>query len=526
MNYSCPKYCASGAALGLMFPAFALWLDMHVLRPGEPSVFAAIQSNPLHYIIMLAPVVLAAVFFLVGRNRAALAALAIELERRNVAERLLSIQAFQDPLTGVGNRLALMQDLTRALRSEQASTLFLIDLDKFKFINDTLGHHVGDELLLALAARLRSRCCLKCRIYRLGGDEFVILRDGTETLEVQQAFGRQLAEFLAVPFVLKTNTVMIEASIGATQLLKQDMAPGDALRRADLALYEAKAQIGTCVHFYDEPLAETYERRIRLEEDLRKALDRRQFELAFQPIICASNLKLRGFEALLRWNHPERGLVMPDEFIPVAEMSGLIVPIGKWVLTKACAMAAQMPSPLSVAVNVSAEQFKERAFPDFVFTCLEDSGLAPERLTLEITESLVLTDVDSVSRTLNILSARGVKIALDDFGTGFSSINHLRNLPLTEIKIDRSFAARMQDDPREAELVRTVIKLGQAFQISTTLEGVETGGQRDFAISAGITDLQGYLFAKPLSEVDLPALLLRYLPTSGGPQARPKSAAA
>ena len=527
MAYFYPKYCAFGAALGFMFPVFALYLDMYILRPGEPSVFAVIQSNPLHYIIMLAPVVLAAVFYLIGRTRAALGALAVELERRNEAEKLLSIQAFQDALTGLGNRLALMQDLTKALNSDgRDSTLFLIDLDKFKFINDTLGHHVGDELLMAFAARLKSRCSLKCRIYRLGGDEFVILHDGTGTPGMQQAFGRQLAKFLAVPFVLKTNTVMIEASIGATHVLKQDKAPADALRRADLALYEAKTQIGTFVHFYDEPLAATYENRMKLEEDLRKALAQNQFELAFQPIICASNLKLRGFEALLRWNHPERGLIMPSEFIPIAEVSGLIVPIGKWVLTKACEMAARLPEPLSIAVNISAVQFKEREFTDFVLTCLQDSGLAPERLTLEITESLVLTDIESVSHTLKTLSARGVKIALDDFGTGFSSINHLRNLPLTEIKIDHSFAARMQNDPREAELVRTVIKLGQAFQISTTLEGVETGEQRDFAISAGITDLQGYLFAKPLSEADLPALLLRYLPASAGYQAHPKSAAA
>ncbi len=503
-------YCAMGAALGLSFPAFALWFDMHVLRPGEPGILATIQSNPLHYIIMLAPLILTAVFCAIGRSRAALE---VELDRRNEAERSLSIQAFQDALTGVGNRHALIRDLTRILQSDERSgTLFLIDLDKFKFINDTLGHHVGDELLVALATRLKSRCDLKCRIYRLGGDEFVILRNSAEPLEVQQAFGQQMAEVLMVPFVLKTSTVMTDASIGVTQVLMQDSLPADALRRADLALYEAKTQNGTFVRFYDEFLAHTYEKRMKLEYELRQALAQDQFELAFQPIISASNLRLRGFEALLRWNHPERGPVMPDDFVPIAEVSGLIVPIGKWVMKKACEMAARLPAPLTVAVNVSAEQFKEREFPEFVFACLERSGLAPERLTLEITESLVLMDVESVRRTLHILSARGIHIALDDFGTGFSSINHLRNLPLTQIKIDRSFAARMLDDPREAELLRTVIKLGQAFQISTTLEGVETGGQRDFAISEGITDLQGFFFAKPVSEAELPALILRYLP--------------
>jgi diguanylate cyclase (GGDEF)-like protein len=493
------RYAFAGAALGSVFCSTALAYDALVLNGGSETLAGLVRNNPAHICMALVPLILGVTFFKIGESRARLDR---ELILRKEAERSLEFNAFHDSLTALGNRHALeraiLEIIDRGIGGDNRPAMMLLDLDKFKFINDTMGHNVGDAMLLAVAERLRHAMGPGQRIFRLGGDEFVILWDGAPTTKVINAFCGALTHLISFPFDIDGVKLISGGSVGVTWIERGDCDMSDALRRADLALYRAKEIPGSHYTLYDRAIAYEAEQRMRMENDLRLALGEGQFFLEYQPIVNLATNGVRGLEALIRWRRGEQ-VVPPDMFIPIAEKSGLIIPIGKWVLTEACRQAVRWPRDIGISVNVAGEQFKDNCFVEFVRETLERTRLDPHRLTLEVTESLFGVDVGLVRESLAQLRSSGVRIALDDFGTGFSSINHLRTFPLDMLKIDRSFTQMLLDNQREAELVEIMMRLSETFGMATTVEGVETEGQLDFIRRAGAGDVQGFLISRPVS---------------------------
>lgn len=442
--------------------------------------------------------------------------------RRNHA-RMVHL-ARHDALTGLNNRSVLVEELdrhfARAGRGE-ASALLCIDLDRFKPVNDSLGHAAGDQVLRTAADRLRRLVRPGDAVVRLGGDEFAVLQSGGPQPEASAALARRIVAALAEPIDLDGQAVHIGASVGVAIAPQDGVTPERLLQNADLALYLAKDEgRGTWRYFEPQMDARAQERR-RLEADLRRALEEQQFSLVYQPQMDLGRdgaAGVSGVEALLRWQHPERGLLPPGEFIPLAEETGLIVPIGRWVLAQACQDAVAWPEGIRLAVNVSAVQFRRASLLDDVMQALAASGLPPERLELELTETAMLQETDRVLATLKALRARGVRVAMDDFGTGFSSLSHLRSFPFDRIKIDRSFVRDAASDAETLAIIRAVAGLGRSLQMATTLEGVETAEQLTIATREGCTDVQGFLFSQPVPAAEMPDLLQRL-------QATPRAAA-
>lgn len=406
-----------------------------------------------------------------------------------------------DRLTGLGNRQALHETLAALLKtgSPSCGTLLLIDLDRFKYVNDTLGHLAGDALLIGVAERLRQATGEEALLFRIGADEFAAILPQAQRRPVAEFVCLEIEHAIAQPFELGHGRVMAGVSIGATLISAPDRDVAALLQRADLALYRAKEVFGPSHAFYDEKLAHEVMEGLELERDLSRAFVDGEFFLEYQPIVGVENGDVRSLEALLRWCHPKRGLITPDIFIPLAEKTGIIQVLGKWVVQQACAAAVTWPAPTGVSVNVSGDQFKDPNFVTHVLDCLVETGLEPERLTIEVTEAVFSVDIDLVCRSLAELRSSGVRIALDDFGTGFSSINNLRLFPLDELKIDRSFAGQMLETSQGAKLVDLMHKLSETFQIRTTIEGIETKNQLDFVKLLGIGDAQGFLFSKPFA---------------------------
>lgn len=409
--------------------------------------------------------------------------------------------AHHDDLTSLQNRFAFRSQIAKSLRRAGDETgsvaLLFLDLDRFKDVNDTLGHPVGDLLLLSVAERLAT--CVRdtdC-VARLGGDEFAVLSLDRNQPEQAEALGARIIEVLSRPYLIKERTISISASVGIAVAEGPDFDADLLLKQADLALYQAKARgRGVCCVFTAE-MDEQLRARIALEADLRKAIDERQFELSYQPIFDLKSSTLCGFEALLRWHHPERGLVVPAEFVPLAEETRLIVELGEWVIRQACTDAAQLPSDLRIAVNLSPVQL---IFGDAVATVrdiLAETGLDPARLELEITETALLANDNRNLGTLKSLKALGVRIVLDDFGTGYSSLSHLRLFPLDKVKIDRSFVRDMTAHSDSAAIVTAIAALAAELGMTTTAEGIETPDQLDAVDRAGCTEAQGYMLGKP-----------------------------
>ena len=415
-------------------------------------------------------------------------------------------EARTDPLTRLGNRSLLEQRLAEARERGDDGTvrplaLVMIDLDRFKPVNDTLGHAAGDRLLALVADRLKRACRAEDTVVRLGGDEFVILHpggtgDASADASAEAIAGRAI-ELLGRPFLLDGQQVNIGASAGIASLGEATASPDDLLRHADLALYEAKgAGRGTWRRF--APSLETRARERReLEIALRRALPRRELELVYQPQVALPDNALTGFEALIRWNNPERGLVSPIDFIPLAEETGEIHAIGRWVLEQACREAIGWPETLGVAVNVSPVQFGREDFVAGVATTLERTGLAPHRLEIELTEGVLIDDADRAREHLEALRALGIGIAMDDFGTGYSSLGHLSSFPFTKIKIDRSFVGGARD-VRSRSLVSSILSIGETLGMKTIAEGVETAEDLDALASGGCHAAQGYLISRPI----------------------------
>jgi diguanylate cyclase (GGDEF)-like protein len=425
-------------------------------------------------------------------------------------ERRITQLAFNDSLTGLPNRAFFRQqlgiELQQAERRGAEVVLLCIDLDNFKSINDTLGHPIGDELLREVGRRLNAHAG-NALIARLGGDEFtVLIADGSDT-DDPGAIAQRMIDAIAQPFATGGHELAVGASVGIV-LFPADGRDSDTLmKNADLALYQAKQEGRGTYRFFEAEMNARAQARRLLEADLRRALAGGELELYFQPLFDLEADRICAFEALLRWNHPTRGLVSPVEFIPVAEETGLIVPIGNWVLQEACRQARNWPSDISVAVNVSSVQFRKSGLANAVMQALAVSGIDPARLELEITESIFLENSDATLSVLHSLRALGIKIALDDFGTGYSSLSYLQSFPFDKIKIDRSFIQELLNRPGASAIVQAIIDLARALGMETTAEGVEDSAQLSELRIHGCSSVQGFLFSRPVKAADAMRLI-------------------
>lgn len=433
-----------------------------------------------------------------------------DITSRRRSEQHIAHLARHDPLTGLAN-LAHLQDalqrhLPRAGRGTEVALLCL-DLDRFKIVNDTLGHPAGDALLKQVAARMRQVVRSGDVVSRLGGDEFAILQVDSPQPAGSTALARRLIAGMAEPFDVDGHLVHIGTSVGVAVAPFDGDRPDVLLKNADLALYRAKADGRSLLRYFEPAMDARMQARRQLEVDLRGAIDRGEFELAFQPQVALDTGAVAGVEALIRWNHPSRGRVSPADFIPLAEESGLIVPIGRWVLQRACEVAAQWPADVRICVNVSPVQFGSRTLVTDVVRALERGGIAPQRLELEITEAVLMRNTEQALAVLHELRERGVRIAMDDFGTGYSSLSYLRRFPLDRIKIDRSFVCDVEKSGDALAIIRAINGLALSLGMATTVEGVETNAQLEAIRGAGCAEVQGYLFSGPRPAEEIAGLV-------------------
>ena len=423
------------------------------------------------------------------------------LRAQRRAEERVRYLAQHDILSGALNRASFHDALERAAWQAQAGggcfAVLCLDLDHFKDVNDSLGHAAGDVVLRAATQRLREVVRHGDGIARLGGDEFAVLQSGVGVPADVRRLAQRVVERLSQPYEVAGRTVVCTASVGAAVFGTDASTVDDLLHKADLALYRAKAEGRGTFSFYDAALDQMLQSQRELLHDLREAIDAESLQLHYQPLYAAQGRELVGYEALLRWRHPTRGNVPPCEFIPLAEEAGLIEPLGRWVLHRACREAAQWPAPLSVSVNLSAAQFRGDDLVATVTGALAESGLAPQRLELEITESLLMSNTERVVSMLNALSAMGVRIAMDDFGTGYSSLSYLWRFPFDKVKIDRSFTQGLETDPKVGLIVRSIVSLAHSMQIRVNAEGVETPAQMQALQRYGCDELQGFLLGRP-----------------------------
>jgi diguanylate cyclase (GGDEF)-like protein len=441
-----------------------------------------------------------------------------DITDRRLAEAQIALLAHYDALTGLCNRSRFQEELQQVemrVKRGECFAIFCLDLDRFKEVNDSVGHPVGDLLLKAVASRLRD-CVRECDLVaRLGGDEFAILQVGATQPTEATALASRLIESISVPYELTNHQVAVGVSVGIALAPDDGLDPNVLLRSADMALYRAKADGRNLYRFFEAEMDARMQARRSLEIDLRKAIAAGEFELLYQPIIDLRTHKISGFEALLRWQSPTRGLLVPADFIPLAEETGLIVPLGNWVLRQACMDAVDWPGNVTIAVNLSPAQFRNKQLILTVMSALAASGLSAGRLELEITETVLLQDAETTLSVLQKLREIGVRIAMDDFGTGYSSLSYLRKFPFDKIKIDQSFIRDMSDHGDSLAIVRAVVAMSSSLSIGTTAEGVETYQQLERLKSEGCTEAQGYLFSPLRSAADVKTWLAALAPEAG-----------
>ena len=427
------------------------------------------------------------------------------------AESQIAFMARHDALTRLPNRTLLAERIELAVAQVGRGSgfaVFCLDLDNFKQVNDTLGHPVGDELLCAVADRLNACVREIDTVARLGGDEFAVIQCGVQGGEEAERLARRIVECVGAPYELNGHRVVVGCSVGIS------MSPGDGttgeklLKNADVALYRAKMEGRGTWRFFEPAMDASLQRRRAIELDLREAMVKDEFSLYYQPLYDLHLDRICGFEALLRWHHPKRGLVAPDQFIPIAEEIGLIGPLGEWVLNRACEQAVTWPSEMKLAVNVSAVQFRDPDFIDVAVDALAASKLSPRRLELEITESVFLANSSETLATLHKLKALGLRIALDDFGTGYSSLSYLRSFPFDKLKIDKSFVRDATATHGSKSIVRAVISLGRSLGMTTIAEGIETVEQLDHMRAEGCNEAQGFLFSHPVPVTEIAGKIL------------------
>jgi diguanylate cyclase (GGDEF)-like protein len=436
-------------------------------------------------------------------------------ERRRAEAEIVHL-ARHDALTGLANRASFNSRLEEASkrlrRNGGAVTVMMIDLDRFKAVNDTLGHPAGDQLLVEVGKRLQSTVRETDVLARLGGDEFAVIQEGeANQREAAIALALRIIDAISRPFDLNGHRASLGTSIGIVLDPEHDSDPEGLLKRADLALYDAKANGRNDYRFFRNELLEVADTQRTAENELREAIERQEFELFYQPVVDAKTRALCGVEALVRWRHPTKGLVGPDQFIPLAESTGLIAPLGEWILRRACADAVCWPEHVKLAINISAIQFKKDNLFEIILSTLMETGFAPGRLELEITETSLLENQEAHLTTIRQLKNLGISMALDDFGTGYSSVNYLANFPFDKIKIDKSFTQGVLNRRDCKAVVASTLALAQGLGTVTTAEGVETEEQLEYMRAAGVDLVQGYLFGRPvpISQLDLHATLSR-----------------
>ncbi|MDD5160819.1 MAG: EAL domain-containing protein [Sulfuricurvum sp.] len=442
-------------------------------------------------------------------------AIVTDITERINAEEKIKHQAYFDALTDIPNRILLKDRIEQSLahyrRHHNLIAIMFLDLDHFKSINDSLGHHIGDLLLIETASRLTSICREGDTVARLGGDEFVILLNELGTnphvaATRAETVAEKIHNALSIPFdVGQTEAIITSSSIGIAIANSDNQNADDLLKFADTAMYQAKKEGRNTTRFYQEKMDQWIKKRLFLENGLRHAIKNGELELYYQPVLEIVTKRIVGAEALLRWNHPEMGLVMPDEIIDIAEESGLIVSIGEWVLREACTQFVQWRAAHMnkwhierIAVNVSAVQFRQSDFVDKVIRIVAETGIVPSMLELELTESMIIDKMDSVINKMNRLRTAGISLSMDDFGTGYSSLAYLKRLPFTTLKIDRSFIRDIMSDKDDAALVETILSIASIFNLDVIAEGVETIEQFNFLERHGCGYFQGYLCSKPV----------------------------
>jgi len=446
--------------------------------------------------------------------------LQLEVEERREAERKLDELAYYDSLTGLPNRISLLEYLKvaigRARRKKNKMAVLFIDIDRFKTVNDTLGHDAGDQLIAEIAKRLQT--CLRDEdsIHRFGGDEFVaILQDITDLSDINYVTKRML-NCLNQPVKINSTEIFSSVCVGISLYPDDDSKTDNLLKYADAAMYHAKDQGGNNCQFYNSELTQRVQKRLDLESRLHRALENKEFQLYYQPIYNLKYQKPIGVEALIRWQDPEHGLIMPDNFIPFAEETGLIIPIGDWVLEQACKQVIEWESQgfeqLHLAINVSSMQFDYRKFYSSVISILKKTGFAAQQLELEITERMFLNITDNVKNTLDKLTRDGIRISIDDFGTGYSSLSYLKQLPIDTLKIDRSFIMGIPKDKDDVQIAATIVAMAHGLGMDVVAEGIETKEQIQYLDSLSCGRGQGYYLSKPQSAKEITTLLKKSLP--------------
>ncbi|SFC95415.1 PAS domain S-box-containing protein/diguanylate cyclase (GGDEF) domain-containing protein [Nocardioides terrae] len=440
--------------------------------------------------------------------------IALPMAEQVALQQRLQYEATHDSLTGLANRSLLHDELTRAIEAAERDghliALLDIDLDRFKIVNDGFGHPFGDGVLQVVARRLRTLVCLDDTVARMGGDEFVVLAPRVDRTEDIEEMAQRLVDSFTEPFLVEGRRIHLTGSIGVSFYPRDGANGAELIDHADMAMYYAKAAGRSAFRAFAPEMAAKAQRRTEMEIDLRRAADEGQLWLAFQPKIDLGRRTITGCEALLRWDHPVHGSISPADFIPIAEDSGLILPIGEWVLETACRQGrawldAGLP-PVSIAVNISAAQLFQRDPVGWVTGVLESTGFPPELLELELTESQLAQDVETVVAVFGRLRDVGIKLAIDDFGTGYSSLDYLRRFDATSLKIDRSFVDGMLREPGDAAIVRAAIALAHSFGLSVTAEGVEAEAQQDFLRRLGCDEAQGFLLGRPVPAAEFAAL--------------------
>jgi len=446
-----------------------------------------------------------------------------DVTERHRAQAKLSHMALHDALTGLPNRVQFRERLEAAIRTNNGisrTTVLCLDLDGFKAVNDTLGHPTGDALLRAASARLQACVRQEDLVARVGGDEFSIIQTAGDPHLAAESLAQRIVQAFIEPFPIEDRPISVGVSVGifvTAEMAEAGRAidPDTIIKNADVALYRAKSDGRGTYRFFEPDMDVGLAARRQLELDLRMALENDEFGLHYQPIVDVERRVVTGFEALLRWHHPLHGLVSPAEFIPVAEDCGLMAPIGSWALEAACRQAAEWPSDLSISVNLSAVQFSDPGLAESVEAVLVRTGLAAHRLRIEVTESLLLQDSTTTLATLERFRDHGIGISMDDFGTGYSSLGYLSRFPFDKIKIDQSFVCRIEDRENLA-IIRAVIGLSRAMDLTVIAEGVETAAQRDILLREGCREMQGYFFSRPKPAEDLPRTLLQLGVVPGG----------
>jgi diguanylate cyclase (GGDEF)-like protein/PAS domain S-box-containing protein len=439
-----------------------------------------------------------------------------DITTRRTLEDELRHQAFHDSLTGLANRALFVDRLDHAIaltrRTRRRLAVLFVDLDDFKTINDSLGHIEGDAILVAVAERLRGALRTSDTIARMGGDEFAILVEDPPATSAPLEVAERLLAVLQAPFAHGSKELFVHASVGIAALTSKDQTADDLLRNADVSMYMAKSKGKNRIEVFEPSMHAAALARLALKGDLERALERDEFFVLYQPVMDLATMQVVGVEALLRWRHPNRGVVAPMDFIPVAEETGLIIQLGRWVLEQACrqSRAWDVVAPgriLTMNVNVSGREVGEPGFVAGVSQVLEVTGLDPARLVLEFTEGVLMWNTDATMATLRALKGLGIRLAIDDFGTGYSSLSYVRQFPIDVLKIDRSFVASMADGPDETALMQSILNLSETLHLETVAEGIENAGQLAELQSLGADLGQGFLFAKPLAPNEIAALL-------------------